>query len=261
MIYANNLEKVELLECIVCGLLADPIEIPAVPSLDIPSKLLLTDTCQSCRVLQSTQQAVEKETNSLFERWKASGIPKRFSQASFKTYIPSERTRIAYEKIYSFDPGNGSLFMYGPPGTGKTHLSAAILSDWLKKDSGVFISVPDLIFQIKRSFFNGGYFQYTERMQQVSCLVLDDIGAERLTKDEEKTAFVRETLYSLVNSRYQNQKSTIFTSNFNQHELEDKLGKPIISRIVEMSRIVKLEDDDYRFKIRKNLRIIDNNNY
>lgn len=260
-IYASGMKTENDQICIVCGAPSDPIEIPPLPSLGIPAKLLPSEICNQCRDAQAAQADSKRQEALFFERKANSGIPKRFFGATIESYMPTERTRMAYSAISSYRPARESLFVFGPPGTGKTHLAIGILNEWLKGQSGIFISVPDFIIQVKKSFFNGGYFQFTEKMQQVPLLVLDDIGAERLTKDEEKTAFVRETLYSLINSRYQNQKPTIFTSNFNKKELELKLGAPIISRIVEMARVIHLKDEDYRYKIRKRLRIVDNHNY
>lgn len=77
--------------------------------------------------------------------------------------------------------------------------------------------------------------------------MLDDIGAEKPTE------WVRETLFSLIDFRYQNNKPIIFTSNFHLSNLENKLGKPIISRIVEMCRVIKLDGEDFRLKIRKEI--------
>jgi len=244
-------------KCVTCGGVSEPVILPAFAELGFPEKVIPSETCSRCREAEALKAEAKKQHELFLQRLEASGIPKRFYSASFDSYRPSKETRLSFRQISSHDPTQDSLFVYGSTGTGKTHLSISILMQWLRHSSGRFIPVPDLIFEIKRSFFNGGYFQFTDKMQQIPLLVLDDIGAERLTVDEEKTAFVRETLYALINSRYLNHRSTIFTSNFDRADLEKKLGKPIISRIMEMSKIVKLDGEDFRLKVRKNKGIVD----
>lgn len=244
-------------KCSECGGLSEPILIPADEALGISERLIRTHTCRKCRGLLETQKEQRTQYEAYVERLNRSGVPQRFLKATFESFTRGKDNEIAFRQISSYQPDQESLFIWGPPGTGKTHLSVAILMGWLRTKPGVFISVPEFIFQVKKSFFNGGYFQFAERMQNVPLLVLDDIGAERLTKNEEKTAFVRETLYGLINSRYQNKRSTIFTSNFDRMELEEKLGEPIISRIVEMSKVTKLDGEDYRLKHKRNKGFID----
>jgi DNA replication protein DnaC len=77
--------------------------------------------------------------------------------------------------------------------------------------------------------------------------VLDDLGAEK-TSD-----WVEETLNLIVNTRYNERRATIFTSNFEEKEdrtdpesLLARVGFRMHSRLYEMCDFVEFEGADYR---------------
>lgn len=78
-----------------------------------------------------------------------------------------------------------------------------------------------------------------EKALTVDLLLLDDIGVERGTQ------WTQERLYDLLNTRYNNCKCTLFTSNLSPLELEDKLGTRIASRI-KSSKVLELKGVDRR---------------
>jgi len=90
----------------------------------------------------------------------------------------------------------------------------------------------------------------------VGVLVLDELGAKR------PTAWVEETVFYIINQRYNQKRPTIFTSNyFDIDEEEDRrekmykekddslvsrIGYRLRSRLYEMSKVVNIQGDDYR---------------
>ena len=78
-----------------------------------------------------------------------------------------------------------------------------------------------------------------DRAYKCDLLILDDIGVER------GTPWTQERLYDLLNTRYNECKCTIFTSNLSPSEIEDKLGTRIASRI-RSSKIIELKGVDRR---------------
>jgi DNA replication protein DnaC len=71
-------------------------------------------------------------------------------------------------------------------------------------------------------------------------VVLDDFGKEKATD------WVTERLYVLIESRYQNMKSTIVTSNRTLDELDDLGYGAAVSRLQETGRVVRVDAKDYR---------------
>jgi DNA replication protein DnaC len=107
---------------------------------------------------------------------------------------------------------------------------------------------------------------------QAEVLLLDELGASVPTN------WVRDTLYQIINSRYNNKKLTIFTTNYHDEvrstaeesdtpepkrrsrtfageriqemtTLEERIGTPLRSRLYEMCRKVMIEGDDYRKRV------------
>lgn len=167
-------------------------------------------------------------------------IPPRYENAEW-SQVPAH----IQEKVDAVRTTRKGIYLHGTVGTGKTHLAYAIYKH-LKDDMQLrvlFHNTTELMFDIKRDFDRSQYdkLRWEEKLTDFKgVLILDDIGAERLTD------FVAETFYLIINSRYNEMLPTIFTSNLPIGELAERIGDRTASRIVEMCDIVRLDGEDKR---------------
>jgi DNA replication protein DnaC len=124
----------------------------------------------------------------------------------------------------------GSLFLWGGVRVGKTSLASCIGRERLKRaDDVLFLTVPDLIEEFKRTFdHERGELttsQLTDLVRDTTLVVFDDIGAEHVT------GWVLELLYRLINHRQTQRKRTVYTSNKSLRDLELRLDERIAWRI------------------------------
>lgn len=181
------------------------------------------------------------------EQCRRSGIPMKYAARTFEDYNKTAENEQAVKLAQWFlaDNQNKGLYFYGGAGTGKTFLASLIAREYvLRSKSVIFGDVPLLLNELKRTFSDPT--QSTEELLDRYCrsklLILDDIGAGQVT---EWTVGV---LYQIINNRYNDEKVTIVTSNYDLEELEgrlipkDKYGnaldefsaKRIVSRLKEM---------------------------
>jgi DNA replication protein DnaC len=109
-------------------------------------------------------------------------------------------------------------------------------------------SLPKLLARIRRTFDaetgEQSYADLFERLATVDLLHIDDLGAEN------RTEWVLEQLYALVNERYESERSLVVTTNLEEQELEDQIGARVVSRLVEMcGDPLPLFDEDRRVHI------------
>lgn len=182
-------------------------------------------------------------------------LPIKFNQCSFENFQITENNKIAVEKckkyINNFDYKTG-LLIIGSYGSGKTHLTISILKELIKQylycdyninSSPCFlVSISDLFFEMKKGFDKEETSKIEKRAFSNLLIAFDDLGAEKTTE------WTTEQLYILINKRYENEVPTIFTSNYTVQELEEKISKRIVSRIIEMTEGVLLIGEDYRKK-------------
>ena len=67
---------------------------------------------------------------------------------------------------------------------------------------------------------------FLDRLAAVDLLHIDDLGAENTTD------WVLEQLYSIVNTRYEDERAMIATTNLSYEELVEQLGERTVSRLV-----------------------------
>ncbi len=172
-------------------------------------------------------------------------IPARFLRAKLEE-ISSKLKKYA-EK---FEKKNQGIYLLGPVGCGKTHSVYAIAINLIIRGFDVKIyKLPRLLNSIRSSFSKKetkNNFEHNittiEEISNVDVLIIDDIGVERPTE------WVLEQLYNIIDTRYENMKTTIFTSNYDLNDLADKTSDRIVSRILEMTDVFSLDGKDKRHK-------------
>jgi DNA replication protein DnaC len=168
------------------------------------------------------------------------GIPKRFRGVSFdrKPIVDIDPfllrpVRTFVEQVdANIDAGRG-LWFAGDVGTGKTSLAMLVSQAAERTGRSVAIyPVTRLLAEIKDTYdrdTGSSYMSLFNRLCTVDLLHLDDLGAEK------RTDWVLEQLYSIVNERWQDERSIIVTSNIlDLDELRDQVGHRTVSRLAEI---------------------------
>jgi DNA replication protein DnaC len=170
------------------------------------------------------------------------------------------------------------LLFTGPIGTGKTHLAVGIIQE-LVRGKGVpcrFCDYRELLKEIQNSYNPSVQATELEILRPVfeaEVLVLDELGAVKPTE------WVWDTVSHILNSRYNEKKTTIITTNFRnlpprtdetrdqqrrsfrderreqaetamrEDTLGDRITERMRSRLLEMCRAVQLEGADFRQRV------------
>ncbi|HVS29453.1 MAG TPA: ATP-binding protein [Solirubrobacteraceae bacterium] len=166
-------------------------------------------------------------------------IPRRFRGVSFDRPpvteidpgVVREVRRYVQEIEGQLDEGRGLWFM-GDVGTGKTTLAMLVSKAALDAGRSVAIySLPRLLAEIRKTYDDGSdrtYLQLLDRLRTVDLLHVDDVGAERTTD------WVLEQLYAIINSRYEDRRAIVVTTNLDHELLREQIGARTVSRLVEM---------------------------
>jgi DNA replication protein DnaC len=181
-------------------------------------------------------------------------IPRRYRDVSFDRppiteidpAIVTATRRFALTIDNQLDAGRGLWFM-GPPGTGKTTL--AMLVSKAASDAGrtvAIYSLPRLLNEIRDTHrAERSHIDLLDRLTEVDLLHIDDVGAER------STDWVLEELYSIVNARYEENRSIVITTNIlDRDALCEQITARTVSRLTEMCDELPLLGHDHRMDLR-----------
>lgn len=199
------------------------------------------------------RQAISDRQERIERLKERAELPSRYTGARFsdaKIMVPDEVRRwVEFVECTEDDGARNSVLLTGDYGTGKTWLATAALNELIIEHDHacMFITTVNLLDRIRASFDKDKYNPTDDgdlmrRVEECYALVLDDIGAERVTGTE----WVAERLFALVNARYNAMLPTIFTSNLSPRELAGHLGERVTWRIVEMCNVVKLDGPNLR---------------
>ena len=179
-------------------------------------------------------------------------IPRRYQGVSFDrppvTLIDPTVVREVRKFVDALDEnlrtGKG-IWFEGDVGTGKTTLAMLISATALREGHSVAIySLPRLLGMLRETFDDDSEASLStllERLAAVELLHIDDVGAEQ------SSPWVLEQLYTIVNTRYEDDRAVVLTTNLSPPELQEQIGERTVSRITEMcSDPLPLNGNDHR---------------
>jgi DNA replication protein DnaC len=176
-----------------------------------------------------------------------------------------------FSPLHEMQSEHGLLLM-GPCGVGKTHLAVSALKEIvLRGHSGLFYDYRELLKAIQDSYNPESQtteMSVLEPVLKTELLVLDDVGSSK------PSLWTLETVGHILNTRYNEKRVTLLTTNFLdtdeaesptsaapsrqigarapviEDSLTERVGKRIRSRLYEMCRTVRIFAPDYRKEIR-----------
>ncbi|MDY6933819.1 MAG: AFG1/ZapE family ATPase [Spirochaetota bacterium] len=254
--------------CDYTGIVRNPYyqEMGEVPLSPCPKCLLWECSCggespyyyyNNDTILECCCREIRMKIDRINDTYSRSGIDRKYRWRFITNYESTNKTTeeaksAAYDIISKFPNITKGLYLWGGLGTGKTLLSAIILTELITRHAleGRLIKISRTFFNRLRSTFVEGSSSYGEatkiekELAEIDILVIDDFGVQR------DSVWEQETLYNLVDARYEAERFTIFTSNNdpNKH-LKDTADGRILSRIKEMCRVLEISGQDYREKL------------
>jgi DNA replication protein DnaC len=210
----------------------------------------------------------------------AARIPKRYEHCElsnfefdgpYRSLAAARMAACRFVEEYPLD--KTGLLLIGTIGVGKTHLAVGIIKELIgsKGTPCLFYDYRELLKQIQNSYNDTVKTTELDVLRPVfeaEVLVLDELGAVRPTE------WVWDTVSLILNTRYNDNRTTIITTNYRnlvereqpgnvrstsleaakyaseKETLGDRIGDRMRSRLHEMCRIVAMEGQDYRERVK-----------
>jgi DNA replication protein DnaC len=188
-------------------------------------------------------------------------IPKRYRDLSFERepvisieranpHVVREVRQYVRTVAEQLDAGRG-LWFTGDVGTGKTTLAMLISKAVMEAERTVAIySLPRLLGLLRDTYQDKAQYslnELIERLSAVDLLHVDDVGAEQTSP------WVLEQLYTIVNTRYEDGKPILLTTNLvtkdGDDALREQIGERTVSRVYEICGDAKpMFGEDHRLE-------------
>jgi DNA replication protein DnaC len=247
----------------------------------------MAEICQICegaglRVVQreGRQFAEECECRArerAVRRLVRAGVPRRYEHCtleSYETNFPSANRSLGpallrakkFVESYPLETAGTGLLLTGSIGVGKTHLAVGILQSLVvdRGATGLFYDYRDLLKQVGNSYNPQVRETELEVLRPVfdaEVLVLDELGAAK------PTDWVWDTVAHILNTRYNDRRTTIITTNYanlgplgteagprgavREETLGDRIGERMRSRLQEMCVVVEMQGEDFRQGVKR----------
>lgn len=225
----------------------------------------------ACRIARRAARLIEQAR-----------IPQRYAHCTLEDYetaFPSADRSLGkalvqarnFVKAYPLETEGKGLLLTGSIGVGKTHLAVGMLQALIAQRGarGLFVDYRDLLKQVQNSYNKSVSATELEVLAPVfdaEVLVLDELGASK------PTDWVWDTVAHILNTRYNDKRTTIITTNYpnlpprgvaseeiapsaryvtREETLGDRIGERMRSRLMEMCTTVEMQGEDFRQKVKR----------
>lgn len=177
---------------------------------------VLCTNVRSCRYMREENQKFEHVKNFKICDMSNEQLAYRFETTDLSNEKPSY-LQLFKELRQCVEKPNKGFYICGRPGVGKTYLACCFINEMARRNYKCgFVSVPKFFQSLKNKMNDQDAFaKQIYDAKTVDVLVLDDIGGENSsnwTRDE--------ILFSILDERMEKHRLTLFTSNYDMHNLE-----------------------------------------
>lgn len=204
-----------------------------------PKKVPVMCKCRAEEEKMKKEQMQKEEEMRSIQRAKISSMmDDTFRTACFANYqIRNGNERhlkvakkycIEFSKMYERNQG---LLFWGTVGTGKSYTAACIANYLLEANTSVVMTSFVRILQEMQGFDREREETFTNKLNSVKLLIIDDLGAER------STDYALEKVYGIIDNRYRAKKPLILTTNLTLRQMQEATDiryARIYDRIFEM---------------------------
>jgi DNA replication protein DnaC len=213
-------------------------------SLEIPAE-------NDKEVVEYEKKMQEREQERLLCAYKDSGVPAKFFNQSFETFIAEtkEEKNVLQECMnFAAKPSNRILLLTGKNGNGKSHLGSSILrKNIYDYKGGEYITAPALCIKYDSAISFKASMNREEviaHYSKVPVLIIDECCKYFLNTELEKFLLV-----TIICNRYENNLPTVLISNADKRTFIDFLGKAVYDRFTEVCTTL---DFDWQSKRKSN---------
>jgi len=216
--------------------------------------------CPACNAAAREQEQADAKAREeaarqarIEARFKFAGIPAAFRTRTFENFraeTPEQKHALATAREYAGNfwtqhhKDGRSLVFSGNPGTGKSHLALAIAQHAMARGTVMYRDVMDLLRMVRSTWSKESARTedevFTLLGETIDLLVIDEIGVQRGTEDEQII------LFDVLNRRYRENRPTILLTNLSGKGLEEFLGPRVIDRLREKAVFVPFRWPSYR---------------
>jgi DNA replication protein DnaC len=241
------------------------------------SGLQIIERPDGSRAARDCQCRLERRAARTIARTK---IPRRYEHCTLESYDSSypsatrslKQAHMSARKFiesYPLETCGTGLLLTGSIGVGKTHLAVGILQALVQERgaTGLFYDYRELLKQVQNSYnrqVSATELEILAPVFEAEVLVLDELGASK------PTDWVWDTVAHILNTRYNDRRTTIITSNYanagplgtaleqatgpmsqarassREETLGDRIGERMRSRLQEMCVVVDMNGVDFR---------------
>jgi len=190
-----------------------------------------------------------RELNGINSRIRKARFPylKTFEDFRFDALSAEISGRIRELQSLNFLDFGQNVILVGNPGVGKTHTAIALGVNACRAGKSVlFITVPNLITELKESMTLNQLTRYKKKFVTYDLVILDELGYISFDRQG------GELLFNLLSMR-NDTKSIVITTNLSFDRWQEVFQDPVLTtamvdRLTHRAHVISINGDSYRLK-------------